>query len=1454
MNLPKNEKLKSSNSIQQPSQANKQNQVQNKEKEEEEENVFEHNENKLQSKHQQFELLFSPRTSYSLEVQNQENLFNDLTLNFDPITIKIIKKHFKERLGSLNITQFIAILKNHLLSWNPSLYNREKKLIVLLNRLFQEVDLNNNGSMEWSEFCNYIIHNSNTSNVSNEGGGGFRSKVYSLSKNIVNTKEHAEVISSMFLLEKYNIIGVVEEGKSIIHFFDSVSYKKLKPFIDLREIQRDLDILESKELDEKIRLQVKKKENLNEKADDFSDDNDDTFSKKKKNQYSKEGFNIHESYRKVGIITTVFISELDVLLVSQSNKKITSWKYVAGEFKNDNNMKTNNNDSQSSYEILFSNTIQYCMTWDQINKSLFTGQEDGKIHKWDLNKSQPIGLLTCESALDETEKKKSIKKKKFEGTSTSFNKSKHMKNSENIIYIKKSNYESRDFVTCLLVINKIQVLAASYLNGRIILWDTLLMNKRKVYKNKLNTGIYNIVYDTSKNLLFACGFDSKIMVYDPYIDNEIYSLDSHMVSITNLIINEKENELISYDINGNIKVWDTNTFICEQSMNPYEGEYNLSKTHKNKNNSYKSKTNILLNKKTKQILCYRKHFIKIYEVDRSLNPLLCDDQVVFAAFYDKVSKLIITVCLRKIKMWNPFTGKISKIYDDPMKGEVTSLVMDPSYKRIFLGDSVGNIKCFNLKNGKFLKDLEGHKNSEISILLHSQLLEKVISSSIDNVIKIHDDKELNESFLIKKLNILTYNIKSMVLMENLSRLVIGLSSGICKFYDIEHFRYDSDIHSETSEMKDEIISLYQFNNYKPLIKGNSLYKVKSPHEAYDNKENNQKDDNENESYYNIILSSHASGKCKLTFTPPSSLKFTVIYEFIHLNINSNDDSGIMRGDVVDTSGLLSNKASPLLKSKKKLRNNTENNTDDYYEKDYSHHTPVTCLEFDFENYRLFTGDQIGKIRCYNFKDIFHKIDSYLLGIDSKNKNWLSEIHDFNTGKGHIKANTIWYIEAHKESIKHLHYVSVNPNIIISTSHDLKVKIFKADTGEYIDELKQISNKYLSIPIGIKFKGIDPISKVPYEKTVMRDEISSTRLGIDSLDEIESKNIADYSEKISLFNAKEKLLSYTKNSKLSNNMSNKWNLMIDISNIRRQDKEEMYNLFKVVKEKEELILKTEMMMQEVSIYSDAYKPLFIYEMDETALKEFSKVLNQKLRHVKLAISKANLGQNKYKSDLKPTDNRQEDSLSPKKSIYDRLNESIHKMTKNNEVNLIFNYDNQAKTMIKEYSKIKNEKNKLFLKKKELPKTREGLEMKRKLNELINDYDEKYRIIDNQLREPDFEKKHLKPSASKSVKLPQIKSNFTDKKPNQIRSNYNNIVNINYKPNDQLTVGERFMQYQDEYNKFMETLNCPLKKVGKILNRNNDNKIDSLCAHINYDNYYERNKNSNLSDEYSSIENR
>jgi hypothetical protein len=55
------------------------------------------------------------------------------------------------------------------------------------------------------------------------------------------------------------------------------------------------------------------------------------------------------------------------------------------------------------------------------------------------------------------------------------------------------------------------------------------------------------------------------------------------------------------------------------------------------------------------------------------------------------------------------------------------------------------------------------------------------------------------------------------------------------------------------------------------------------------------------------------------------------------------------------------------------------------------------------------------------------------------------------------------------------YYSIDPNTLITTSHDLKIKLFSADTGEFFDEFRHISNKYSSVPIGIKYRGADPIT-------------------------------------------------------------------------------------------------------------------------------------------------------------------------------------------------------------------------------------------------------------------------------------------------------------------------------------------------------------------------------------------
>jgi len=66
------------------------------------------------------------------------------------------------------------------------------------------------------------------------------------------------------------------------------------------------------------------------------------------------------------------------------------------------------------------------------------------------------------------------------------------------------------------------------------------------------------------------------------------------------------------------------------------------------------------------------------------------------------------------------------------------------------------------------------------------------------------------------------------------------------------------------------------------------------------------------------------------------------------------------------------------------------------------------------------------------------------------------------------------------------------------------------------------------------------------------------------------------------------------------------------------------------------------MQNNSIYAESYKPLYIQEMDETSINSFAKVLSQKLRNVKLAITKSNVNNNKY--------TKLEDLEDPRKNFY------------------------------------------------------------------------------------------------------------------------------------------------------------------------------------------------------------
>lgn len=162
---------------------------------------------------------FFTNPTHQLFSSNPEDeiLQNDLTLNFDPFTISILKNEFKERNGEMMMNDFIMIIKDHLIHWQLDIPNRQKKLIRCLILLFKDIDLNGNGNMEWDEFTNYIIEKAAVLNTLKSKSEEIKS--YHCTKTKVNLKLTQPIAKCIYvsLLDK---LAFFEEGSDVVYFAD----------------------------------------------------------------------------------------------------------------------------------------------------------------------------------------------------------------------------------------------------------------------------------------------------------------------------------------------------------------------------------------------------------------------------------------------------------------------------------------------------------------------------------------------------------------------------------------------------------------------------------------------------------------------------------------------------------------------------------------------------------------------------------------------------------------------------------------------------------------------------------------------------------------------------------------------------------------------------------------------------------------------------------------------------------------------------------------------------------------------------------------------------------------------------------------------------------------------------------------------------------------------------------
>ena len=116
----------------------------------------------------------------------------------------------------MNSSEFISMMISHLSNWNTHITNRLRKLHSCLYALFESIDLNLKGLLNWQDLSNYVMGKAATSNSNNSHNNTDISKQYSLDENFRFASKVITNIKKILYISDLDKIIFFEEGSDLI--------------------------------------------------------------------------------------------------------------------------------------------------------------------------------------------------------------------------------------------------------------------------------------------------------------------------------------------------------------------------------------------------------------------------------------------------------------------------------------------------------------------------------------------------------------------------------------------------------------------------------------------------------------------------------------------------------------------------------------------------------------------------------------------------------------------------------------------------------------------------------------------------------------------------------------------------------------------------------------------------------------------------------------------------------------------------------------------------------------------------------------------------------------------------------------------------------------------------------------------------------------------------------------
>ena len=166
-----------------------------------------------------------------------------------------------------------------------------------------------------------------------------------------------------------------------------------------------------------------------------------------------------------------------------------------------------------------------------------------------------------------------------------------LKNPINLTSLKKMHSE---ILTDILVLRKHKMMVVGDIKGIISLWNLQNLeykDKLKDVKYKHKKGIVSLACIEEKNWLLSCGIEHFVIIWDLVVGKHVGILQGHSTSLLGVKILLGTDQIITGDVGGIFKVWDSRdlslvqTFSIPNSTNKKAHTFCVTSKHKKKNNN-----------------------------------------------------------------------------------------------------------------------------------------------------------------------------------------------------------------------------------------------------------------------------------------------------------------------------------------------------------------------------------------------------------------------------------------------------------------------------------------------------------------------------------------------------------------------------------------------------------------------------------------------------------------------------------------------------------------------------------------------------------------------------------------------------------------------------------------------------------------------------------------------------